>query len=143
MSTKRFPAGPDAAGTYYLHYDGATNVYDWAVSGGGGVTDHDALTPATLVWDASAHTGTKLAVAGFDGAGDAAYYTIGTDIQEHSAALDVLAALPFTADGEFLVGTGGVLLPWRVGPQPGRRSGCPSAATCKPGTPTSMRSPLW
>jgi len=49
----------------------------WAAGGGGGVSDHTLLS--NLAWTASGHTGTASRVAGFDGAGAAAYLT-GRDV---------------------------------------------------------------
>lgn len=57
------------------------NAYD--NGGGGGSSDHAALTH--LAWTTSAHTGTASRLAGFDGAGAAAYYT-------GSTALDLVAS---------------------------------------------------
>lgn len=45
------------------------------IPGGGAATDHSLLLPASLVWSASAHTGTVDALAGFDAGGAAAYYS--------------------------------------------------------------------
>lgn len=45
-------------------------------AGGGGVTSHPALS--NLGWTSSGHTGTASRVAGFDGAGLAAYYAVGS-----------------------------------------------------------------
>lgn len=55
--------------------DAGTWVEAGAGGGGGGVTDHDALDH--LGWLAAAHTGTADRIAGFDGAGAAAYYAFG------------------------------------------------------------------
>jgi len=55
-------------------------ISDWTnvSTGGGGVTAHNLLQAPTLVWTASAHTGNANTLAGFDGAGAAAYYPIPT-----------------------------------------------------------------
>lgn len=45
-------------------------------AGGGGSSDHATLT--NLPWTSSAHTGTASRLAGFSGAGAAAYYAIGS-----------------------------------------------------------------
>ena len=58
-------------------------VYTPPGGGGGGTLDHAALT-SNLAWTTSAHTGTASRLAGFDGAGAAAYYT-------GSTALDLVA----------------------------------------------------
>jgi hypothetical protein len=66
--------------------------------GGGGVSDHDDLGAGSLVWTASAHTGTASRVAGFDGTGAAAYYQIGVDLQAYSATLASVAAGTYVGD---------------------------------------------
>lgn len=72
-------------------------------TGGGGVTDHTALT--SLAWTSSGHTGTANRIAGFSGAGAAALYQIGVDIQAYSAQLATFAGLTPTA-GNLIVGSG-------------------------------------
>jgi hypothetical protein len=71
--TAQLGSGATGAGTRFLADD-----YTWkAGGGGGGVSDHTALT--SLGWTASGHTGTANRVAGFGGAGAAAYLT-GRDV---------------------------------------------------------------
>jgi hypothetical protein len=72
----------------YICTSAATGAATWIAAGG--VTAHSALTPLSLGWAASAHTGTTNSVACFNGAG---------------AALNVQA----TAEGSVLTFTGGVL----------------------------------
>lgn len=66
--------------------------------GGGGGTDHATLS--NLAWTVSGHTGTASRVAGFSGAGAAAYYQIGAvgGLQAYDAGLQSLSALPTAAD---------------------------------------------
>lgn len=59
--------------------------------GGGGSSDHATLS--NLDWAASGHTGTASRVAGFNGAGAAAYQQVGVDIQAWDTDLDAAAAL--------------------------------------------------
>jgi len=67
---------------------------EWGAGGGGGGTDHAALT--NLVWTSSAHTGTANRVAAFDGSGAASYLAVGTDLQAYSATLAAIAAGTWT-----------------------------------------------
>jgi len=67
-----------------------------ASGGGGGTLNHAALT-SNLAWGTSGHTGTASKVAGFDGAGAATYYGIGSDLQAYDADLAAIAALSATA----------------------------------------------
>jgi len=62
--------------------------------GGGGVTDHTALT--SLTWTSSGHIGPANRLFGSDGAGAAAYYQIGSDVQAWSATLDAVTAGTYT-----------------------------------------------
>lgn len=64
----------------------------------GGASDHDDLGAGSLVWTASAHTGTASRLAGFSGAGAAAYYQIGADVQAYDAGLASLATVDTAAD---------------------------------------------
>lgn len=73
-------------------------------SGGSGTTDHAALS-SNLAWATSGHTGTASRLAGFSGAGAAAYYAIGTDVLAYDAGLTSLAT----------VDTAGDLLPYTTG----------------------------
>ena len=77
-----------APDTLYICTSAAVGAATWVAAGG--VTAHSALTPISLGWAASQHTGTTNSVACFDGAG---------------AALNVQA----TAEGSVLTFTGGVL----------------------------------
>ena len=73
VPTAQLGSGATGAGSKFLADD-----YTWkAGGGGGGVSDHTALT--SLGWTASGHTGTANRVAGFGGAGAAAYLT-GRDV---------------------------------------------------------------
>ena len=74
----------------YICTDSTVGAATWASASSGGVSAHNALTPISLGWSASAHTGTTNSVACFNGAG---------------AALNVQA----TAEGSVLTFTGGVL----------------------------------
>ncbi len=60
--------------------------------------DHDDLGAASLVWTASAHTGTASRLAGFNGAGAAAYFQIGADVQAYDAGLASLVTVDTAAD---------------------------------------------
>ena len=51
--------------------------------GGGGTSDHAALTH--LSWSSSGHTGTHDRIAGFDGAGAAAYLTGSTVVGDRKS----------------------------------------------------------
>lgn len=62
--------------------------------GGGGATNHNALSG--LSWVMSGHTGTASRVAGFNGSGAATHYAIGSDLQAWDADLDALAGLGTT-----------------------------------------------
>lgn len=81
----------------YLRRSGTTIVSD--AGGGGGGSDHATLS--NLGWTASGHTGTASRLAGFSGAGAAAYYQIGVDVQAYDAGLasltaaDAVAGLPY------------------------------------------------
>jgi hypothetical protein len=77
-----------APDTLYICTSNSAGAATWVNAGG--VTAHSALTPISLGWAASAHTGTTNSVACFNGAG---------------AALNVQA----TAEGSVLTYTGGVL----------------------------------
>jgi len=83
---------PGVAGQV-LQTNGAGSAPTW-VAGGGGATDHTALS--NLLWTASAHTGTASRIAAFDGGGAANYLQIGVDVQAWDADLDALAALAGT-----------------------------------------------
>jgi hypothetical protein len=82
-------------------------------TGGGGVTDHTALT--SLSWTLSGHTGTANRIAGFNGAGAAALFQIGVDIQAYSAQLATFAGLTPTA-GNLIVGSGSAWQSLTAGP---------------------------
>jgi hypothetical protein len=69
------------------------------------VADHDDLGAGSLVWTASAHTGTASRIAAFDGGGAASYLQVGVDVQAYDADLTTIAGLS-SADGNFIVGTG-------------------------------------
>lgn len=86
--TAQLGSGATGAGSRFLADD-----YTWKVGGGGGVTDHAALT--SLGWTASGHTGTANRIAGFDGSNAATYLT--------GAAIVGLAA---THAGDLLYGDG-------------------------------------
>jgi hypothetical protein len=75
----------------------------WQAGGGGGGTDHAALS--NLVWTSSAHTGTANRVAAFDGSGAASYLAVGTDLQAYDLLLTNIAALSMVAD-RYIYGTG-------------------------------------
>ena len=78
------------SGVTFTHaYSGHTETLTIAASGGGGTSDHTALSH--LAWTSSAHTGTASRLAGFDGTGAASYYTIGSDVQAYSATLAAVA----------------------------------------------------
>jgi len=62
----------------YVH-DCVSDWTDISAGGGGGVTDHTALT--SLPWASSGHTGTADTFAGFDGGGAATYLTAGGSAQ--------------------------------------------------------------
>jgi hypothetical protein len=70
--TAQLGSGATGAGSRFLADD-----YTWKAGGGGGVSAHPDLT--SLGWTASGHTGTANRVAGFGGAGAAAYLT-GRDV---------------------------------------------------------------
>lgn len=59
---------------------------------------HANLASGSRVWTASGHTGTASKLAGFDGAGAAAYYTIGTDVQAYDAGLASFTGVDTAAD---------------------------------------------
>lgn len=84
----------------YLKRSGTTIVSD--AGGGGGVTDHTALT--SLAWTSSGHTGTVSRLAGFSGAGAATYYAIGTDVQAYDAGLASLTAADGVAGLPYVTG---------------------------------------
>ena len=97
---RRGKAGPSLPGTVDLYFDAQLRQWRYVDEGGntyalasGGVSSHTALT--SLAWSASGHTGTASWIAGFNGAGAAAYYQIGADLQAYDAGLTSLAA----ADG--------------------------------------------
>lgn len=77
---------PDAL---YICTSNAFGAATWVSAGG--VTAHNALTPITLGWSASGHTGTSNSVACFDSASGAAQ------------------TVQATAEGSVLTFTGGVL----------------------------------
>ena len=88
VPTAQLGSGATGAGSKFLADD-----YTWKAGGGGGVSDHTALT--SLGWTASGHTGTANRIAGFDGSNAAMYYT--------GAAIVGLAA---THAGDLLYGDG-------------------------------------
>jgi len=96
-----YPA-PPVAGT--VVFTSTLGVVSWETSAAG-VTDHDALGAASLVWTSSAHTGTASRIAAFNGAGAASYLQVGVDVQAYSANLAAMAALAVT-DGNFIVANG-------------------------------------
>ena len=53
--------------------------------------DHSAITTG-MAWSSSGHTGTASRLAGFNLAGNAAYYQIGVDVQAYDAQLSAIAA---------------------------------------------------
>lgn len=80
--------------------DTSSVTWDWSTAGQakasvvpGGVS-HAAL--ADRAWVSAAHTGTASRLAGFDGSGNAAEYTIGTDVQAYDADLAAIAGLSRT-----------------------------------------------
>lgn len=66
---------PPATAGYVLTTNGAGANPTWEPNSGG-VSAHFALSVPSLVWTASAHTGTANRIATFDGAGAAAYITV-------------------------------------------------------------------
>ena len=75
----------------------ATDEADYPIqtsAGGGGSSDHTTLS--NLGWTASGHTGTASRLAGFSGAGAAAYYQIGVDVQAYDAGLASITAGTWT-----------------------------------------------
>lgn len=60
-----------------------------ATGGGGGTSDHAALS--SLAWTSSAHTGTASRIAAFNGSGAASYLQVGADVQAWSATLDAVS----------------------------------------------------
>jgi len=84
-------------------------------TGVGGVTDHAALS--NLSWTAGLHTGTASRLAGFNGAGAAAFYVIGTDVQAYDPDLDGVSG----------VGTTGILVRTGAGAWTTRTLGAPAA----------------
>lgn len=97
--TARTRPGLQKSGEAELYLDARTGAFRYVTDttdaaiggtgGGGGVTDHAALT--SLTWTSSGHTGTASRLAGFSGAGAAAYYQIGADVQAWGADLDAVA----------------------------------------------------
>lgn len=102
--TARTRPGLQKSGEAELYLDARTGAFRYVTDttdaaiggtgGGGGVTDHAALT--SLTWASSGHTGTASRLAGFSGAGVAAYYQIGVDVQAWDADLDAFAAGTYT-----------------------------------------------
>ena len=102
--TARTRPGLQKSGEAELYLDARTGAFRYVTDtadaalagtgGGGGVTDHAALT--SLPWTSSGHTGTASRLAGFSGSGAAAYYTIGSDVQAWSATLDAVTAGTWT-----------------------------------------------
>lgn len=66
-------------------------VITLGAAGSGGTLNHAALT-SNLAWSTSGHTGTASKIAGFSGAGAAAEYAIGTDLQAYDPGLASLTA---------------------------------------------------
>lgn len=89
------PPSPGAS-LYYGTNGAGTKGFHALGGGGGGTTDHAALT--NLAWTSSAHTGTASRLAAFDGSGAAAYTPIGATggVQAWDADLDGYAALSAT-----------------------------------------------
>lgn len=108
VPTDPFTGAPQEAATLASLADilGAmiTEIETYYVPSGGG-SDHSGLSSGSLIWTASAHTGTANRVAAFNGSGAAAYLVVGTDIQAYSARLADIAALAVT-DSNFIVGNG-------------------------------------
>ena len=96
-----------------------------------GTTDHAALT-SNLAWASSGHTGTASKVAGFSGAGAAAYYTIGSDLQAWDADLDALAALSSTAGMLSRTGAGAWAVRTLTAPAAGLTISNPTGAAGNP-----------
>jgi hypothetical protein len=103
--SRKYPTPPQSGGTVYLNFNTATQAYAWTAGAGGGVSDHDDLGAASLIWTASAHTGTANRIAAFNGSGAASYLQVGVDVQAYDADLDTIAGLS-KADGNFLVADG-------------------------------------
>lgn len=70
------------------------------IPGGGAATDHSILLPASLVWSASAHTGTVSSLAGFDGGGAATYYPLTVSGDVGGTYPGPLTVTDFTITGE-------------------------------------------
>ena len=99
--SRGYDAPPISGTVVFTSVDG---IVSWAVAASG-VSEHDALGAASLVWTASAHTGTASRIAAFNGAGAASYLIVGSDVQAYDAELAAIAALAVT-DGNFVVGNG-------------------------------------
>jgi len=82
--------GGTGAGTRFLADD-----QTWKAGGGGGVTDHTALT--NLLWPDSDHTGTPNRAAGFDGSGAASYITFSAPLSLSGGAVSIDLSAYLTA----------------------------------------------
>lgn len=108
MKQRAGPTGPARGALSGINYEPAMGLtaacgvwlsddFAWSgseSSGGGGGTDHAALS--NLVWTSSAHTGTANRVAAFDGSGAASYLAVGTDLQAYNADLAAISAGTWT-----------------------------------------------
>ena len=94
-------------------------VLAWQAGGGGGTSDHAALS--NLAWTASGHTGTAGRLAGFSGAGAATTYaSIAQHIGKPKAARAVGAAVgrnpvSFVVPCHRVLGAGGALTGYHWG----------------------------
>lgn len=85
----------------FLNLFGNCAATNWVepTGGSGGVNDHTLLLGPSLVWAASAHTGTPNMLAGFDALGAATYYAIpGGGRTDYGALATDPVAVP--ADGD-------------------------------------------